>query len=132
MCQAGRAGVLGTDGVLGVRPGDDRRDPPRGVAEVACADEPAALDLVTVTDAAERHGRASAQHRDGAFAVEEGRLLRQPARAGVRPGVVNGRLDLGGTCAHCHGQHFAPTSVSGLCIGVPLAPWDASETRVPA
>src|SRR5215216_5266148 len=108
------------------RPHDARRDPPRGVMKIPRPDQAAADDHVALGQPAHRHGRASAQHRDGALAVEEDRLLRQPPRAGVRPRVVSGRLDLGGTCAHSHGSHIASTTVSRLCTGVPRAPWDAN------
>ena len=62
--------------------------------EVAGTDEAAAADHVAGADAPDRHGRAAAQHRDGAVAVEEGRQLRQPSVGRTSPGVVGGRLHL--------------------------------------
>ena len=100
-------GCSGRDRVLGVGPHDGRRDPPRGVVEVR--------GTAPAGDRRARHQRRApptgtadvGAAPDGALAVEEGRQLGQPARAGVRPSVVSGRLDLGGTGAHRHGPHCA-------------------------
>ena len=126
-----RRGCSGRDRILGVGPHDGRRDPPRGVVEVAGTDEAAAVDAARqrarppIGTAERRRSTVTApspSRRAGCSVNQRGLAY---ARAWSAVGC-----DLGGTCAHCHGLHFAPATVSALCIGVPRAPWDARRTRV--